>query len=290
MHNAKGRRVILCRTRIGLYAVSDTHGVFTWMDNGCLDKYIPEETAIIILGDASFNFWLNKKDERLKREVSAKGFTFYCVRGNHEARPQDVEGMDNIYDENVQGVVYLEEEFPLIRYFFDYGEYTINGFKCAVLGGAYSIDKCYRLARAGITDKTDPRYYNPKVTHWFHNEQLSEKEMNDAMEILGNKHYDFIFTHTCPVSWEPTDLFLSMVDQSSVDKSMELWLEEFKESITFNVWCFGHFHADRLERPYVEQYYNNIEGLETIWHRWGRYSRTGELDWWLVKSPSFYTP
>lgn len=266
----------------------DTHGLFTWMDNGCLDEYIPEETAIIILGDSGFNFWLNKKDERLKREISAKGFTFYCVRGNHEARPQDVEGMDNIYDENVQGVVYLEEEFPLIRYFLDYGEYTINGFKCAVIGGAYSVDKYYRLARAGITDKTDPRYFNPKVTHWFYNELLSEKEMNDAMEILGNKHYDFIFTHTCPISWEPTDLFLSMVDQSSVDKSMELWLEEFKESITFNVWCFGHYHADRLERPYVEQYYNNIEELETIWHRWSRYSKTGDLDWWLVKSPSFY--
>ena len=266
----------------------DTHGVFTWMDNGCLDGYIPEETAIIILGDAGFNFWLNKKDERLKREVSAKGFTFYCVRGNHEARPQDVEGMDNIYDENVQGVVYLEEEFPLIRYFLDYGEYTIGGHKCAVIGGAYSVDKYYRLARAGIIDKKDPRYFNPKITHWFYNELLSEKEMNDAMGILGNKHYDFIFTHTCPISWEPTDLFLSMVDQSSVDKSMELWLEEFKESITFNVYCFGHFHADRLERPYVEQYYNDIEELEAIWHRWNKYSKTGELDWWLTKSPSFY--
>lgn len=266
----------------------DVHGVFTWMDNGCLDKYIPEETAIIILGDSGFNFWLNKKDERLKREVSAKGFTFYCVRGNHEARPQDVEGMDNIYDENVQGVVYLEEEFPLIRYFFDYGEYTIGGYKCAVLGGAYSVDKYYRLARAGIIDKKDPRYFNPKITHWFYNELLSEKEMNDAMEILGNKHYDFIFTHTCPISWEPTDLFLSIVDQSSVDKSMELWLEKFKKSITFNIWCFGHYHADRLERPYVEQYYNNIEELGTIWHRWNRYSKTGDLDWWHVKSPFFY--
>ena len=89
----------------------DTHGVFTWMDNGCLDGYIPEETAIIILGDSSFNFWLNKKDERLKREVSAKGFTFYCVRGNHEARPQDIEDMDSIYDENVQGIVYVEKIF-----------------------------------------------------------------------------------------------------------------------------------------------------------------------------------
>ena len=30
----------------------DTHGNFTWMTNGCLDRYNPEETAIIILGDA----------------------------------------------------------------------------------------------------------------------------------------------------------------------------------------------------------------------------------------------
>ena len=270
------------------YITGDCHGTFTKFHNIPKEDF-NENTAIICLGDFGINFWLNNKDIRAKKELSKNyPFTFYCVRGNHEARPQDVEGMNNIYDENVQGVVYLEEEFPLIRYFLDYGEYTINGFKCAVIGGAYSVDKYYRLARAGIIDKTDPRYFNPKITHWFYNELLSEKEMNDAMEILSNKHYDFIFTHTCPISWEPTDLFLSMVDQSSVDKSMELWLEEFKESITFNVWCFGHFHADRLERPYVEQYYNNIEELGTIWHRWNRYSETGDLDWWLVKSPSFY--
>lgn len=266
----------------------DTHGVFTWMNNGSLDKYIPEETAIIILGDAGFNFWLDKQDTRLKREVSAKGFTFYCVRGNHEARPQDIDNMESMYDENVQGIVYLEKEFPLIRYFLDYGEYTINGYKCAVIGGAYSVDKYYRLARAGIIDKTDPRYYNPKISHWFYNEQLSAEEMYKAMEILRNKHYDFIFTHTCPIDWEPTDLFLGAIDQSSVDKTMEIWFNKFKDSISFHVWCFGHFHADRLERPHVEQYFNDIEELQVIWDRWDKYDKTGKLDWWLQKSRQFY--
>ena len=256
----------------------DTHGIFTWIDTMVLDRYIPKETAIIILGDAGFNFWLDKKDTRLKREVSAKGFTFYCVRGNHEARPQDIDNMESMYDENVHGIVYLEKEFPLIRYFLDYGGYTINGYKCAVIGGAYSVDKYYRLMRLGIMDKLDPRYYDPKITHWFHNELLTSEEMNDAMAILGNKHYDFVFTHTCPISWTPTDLFLNAIDQSLVDKTMENWLEEFKNSITFHTYCFGHFHADRLERPYVEQYYNDVEELTNIWDRWERYKKTGELD------------
>ena len=49
----------------------DTHGQFAWMNNGCLDNYKPEETAIIILGDAGFNYYLNKYDDRKKAEVNA---------------------------------------------------------------------------------------------------------------------------------------------------------------------------------------------------------------------------
>ena len=30
-------------------------------------KYIPEETAVIILGDAGINFYLNKTDKKNKR-------------------------------------------------------------------------------------------------------------------------------------------------------------------------------------------------------------------------------
>ena len=78
----------------------DTHGQFTWMNNGCLDNYKPGETAIIILGDAGFNYYLNKYDDKKKAEVNARGYRFYCVRGNHEARPQDTScGYDIIYDE-----------------------------------------------------------------------------------------------------------------------------------------------------------------------------------------------
>ena len=266
----------------------DKHGVFTFLHNAyALDEYEPEKTAIIILGDAGFNFWLNNKDQRLKREVSAKGYTIYCVRGNHEARPQDIDSMIKIYDPDVDGEVYMEEGFPLIRYFMDYGIYNIGGYVCAVIGGAYSVDKYYRLASAGIVDKSDPRYYNPKITRWFHNEQLSTEEMTAAMQYFKGKSVDFIFSHTCPISWEPNDLFLNGIDQSIVDKSMEYWLDDLKNNMSWEVYCFGHFHADRMERPYVEQYYNDIDSINEIYWRWQNYKDGKGLDWWLVKSPYF---
>ena len=70
----------------------DCHGNFTWIDKQ-LASYKPEETAVIVLGDVGFNFYLNKRDARIKKEVNAKGYRIYCLRGNHEARPQDIDGI-----------------------------------------------------------------------------------------------------------------------------------------------------------------------------------------------------
>ena len=98
------------------------------------------------------------------------------------------------------------------------------------------------------------------------------------------KHYDVILTHTCPISWEPTDLFLSGLDQSSVDKTMELWLDKVKQNIDWSIWLFGHYHDDRLMRPGVEMYFNDIEDWDTVMKRW---ENPDNLDWWLKKDPNY---
>ena len=267
----------------------DCHSDFTWMTNGCLNKYEPEETGIIILGDAGFDFWLNKNDDRKKKEVNARGYHIYWLRGNHEARPQDIKSYEKIFDKNVNGIVYYNPIYPYLHAFLDYGFYRIDGYNCYIIGGAYSVDKYYRLKSARLTEETN----DPKKSGWFNNEQLTREEMDRATEQLYNfkdigQHIDFILSHTCPYSWEPRDMFLSSIDQSTVDNTMEKWMDSWKDDFHNYIWCFGHFHADRLERPHVEQYYRDTEELKVIYDRWKKYDATGELDWWLNKSPNFY--
>lgn len=262
----------------------DTHGlVNSRLKNIDTENYVPEETVVIILGDMGLNFYLNKTDTKNKKAVNDTGFHIYAVRGNHEERPENL-GMERDWDMNVQGPVYFEPEFTNIRYFVDGGEYIINGLSTLVIGGAYSVDKWYRLFRAGYSEE-EANLANPKKCGWFKDEQLTKEEMKTISTKCKGKSYDLILTHTCPISWEPIDLFLGGVDQKAVDKSMELWLDEFKNEINWRVWLFGHYHADRLERPRVEMFFNDIEDLNVIWERW---NSNKELDWWLIKSPNYY--
>lgn len=267
----------------------DTHGwVQTRLGNiqRNMPECKPEETAVIILGDAGLNYWLDSSDKKRKRDSAKYGYTIYCVRGNHEERPENLE-YNTVYDFEVNGLVFQDPDFANIKYFVDGGEYNICGHSILVIGGAYSIDKWYRLARAGYAPE-EAEIANPKKCGWFKDELLTAQEMSAISDNVNGKHFDFVFSHTCPISWEPTDLFLGCIDQTQVDKSMEIWMDELKEHINWRVWCFGHYHADRLERPHVEQFYNDYENMETIWNRWVKYDETEELDWWLPKSPNFY--
>lgn len=254
----------------------DTHsrveGRLVKIENS-MPELVPAETALIILGDAGLNYYLSKHDWKNKHRVSKHGFTLYCLRGNHEARAASVKGMQKVWDKNVNGYVWMEKDFPLIRYFEDaYGEYVINGFKVLTIGGAYSVDKWYRLQMDW---------------NWFADEQLSLEEMLACEQFVLGKKYDFVFTHTAPIDWEPNDLFIAGIDQSKVDKTIEVWLNYLKDKFDWKYWLFGHYHADRVEQPYVEQFYEEVELLSDVVARWNKYEETGELDWWIPHSPNF---
>lgn len=253
----------------------DAHGDFTRLKNIDTNKYPPHETAIIILGDAGFNFYLDERDSHNKNKVEKMGFTIYCVRGNHEERPENLTSIAIINDADIGAPVFVEPTRPHIRYLIDGLEYNFNGHNTLILGGAYSIDKYWRLSRC---DK------DATWTGWFKDEQLTKNEM-DLIEVnQSGKHFDFVFAHTCPRSWQPTDLFLSAVDQNTVDSSMEDWMEQFKDKIDWDIFCFAHYHCDRIEGPHIEMFYKDIEDLEDIWRRWH-----GDEDyyWWIEKGPKY---
>lgn len=254
------------------YVTGDTHG--RWDNLFMKLQKVNGGDALIILGDAGFNYYLNKTDRKLKEKANLLGVTIYCVRGNHEQRPELIDSMVLRYDEEVDNTVYVELEYPNIRYFRDGATYTINGYKTLVLGGAYSIDKYYRLSM-GYT--------------WFEQEQLNADELKMIENQIYDDDFDFVLTHTCPASWQPTDLFFRGIDQNTVDNTMEYWLNYMKNNFTWKYWLFGHYHADRMIRPKVEMYYNQVESIDNIVARWDKYDKNEDFSTCaLEKDPHFH--
>lgn len=250
----------------------DTHGRVHGRIVEIANKYPdfkPEETGIIILGDVGLNYYLSRTEKKNKKIINESGYTLFCIRGNHERRPEDVPGMTTIYDSEVKNNLWIEEDFPNIKYLKDGYEYNFGGYHCLILGGAYSIDKWWRLQQAAARGES--------FSGWFENEQLNEEEREAILEEVWNCDYDFVFSHTAPISWEPTDLFLSFVDQSTVDKTTEYFLESVKEILgSWGIWCFGHYHADRIEAPCVEQFFYHSDTLDELWNRW--YGKPEEVE------------
>lgn len=242
------------------YVTGDTHAEFFRLKP--FHDAIPDNECwgLIILGDVGFNYYLSKKDDKLKYQVchNYPKLKLFCIRGNHEARPEDVERMKEIWCEDVGNFVYYQKEFPNIFYLKDGHSYEFNGMEAFVIGGAYSVDKAFRLERKKIG----------LYSGWFENEQLSKEEMSRIEETISGRSFDFILSHTCPWSWEPRDLFLDFISQRSVDDSMELWMDQLKEKINYRVWLCGHFHADRILAKRAQMLHLSIKRLDDILHYW----------------------
>ena len=227
------------------YITGDCHGDFDSILSFFQSHPTNSEDVMILLGDAGFNYYLNKKDLREKelfREIPA---TLFCIHGNHEQRPYLIETYKE--KEWKGGTVYYEEEFPNLLFAKDGEIYDLDGKKAIVLGGAYSVDKFYRLQRGYA---------------WFPDEQPSDDIKAYAEQQLDRCGWkvDYVFSHTCPLKYEPTDLFLDFIDQSKVDKSTEQWLSGIEEKLEYGKWYFGHFHGNRVYDQ-AEMLYEEIKVL-----------------------------
>jgi 3-oxoacid CoA-transferase subunit A len=269
---------------MSFYVTGDIHGNLNRIYNFC-DNYKTQDTdALIILGDVGFNYYLNKTDQKNKNIVQHLGCKIYCVRGNHEERPENLSTIKTIYDPTVGNDVWYEEAYPNIRYLKDGYTYAFDGYTALVLGGAYSVDKYYRIGQAQSQGIDCTKHW----CGWFQDEQLTEQEMREIQQNVTGKTFDFILSHTCPYEWQPFDLFLSSVNQSTVDNTMERWMNDLKNQIHWNhAWLFGHFHADRIVRPHVEMFMSDICPLEEIANRWKDWDDGYKLDWWLELDPTW---
>lgn len=218
----------------------DTHGDFSWLPAWCKENHTTTDDALIILGDAGIMYYgpTSDREHILKELIAEQPITLLCVRGNHEARPSNYSSIQFEVWENdpiIPSGAYFESDYPNILYIADGSTFSLNNKRCLAIGGAYSIDKEYRLLMGW---------------RWFADEELTDEEMCNILDKIDHQSFDYVFTHTCPEAWQPTDLFMKYINQSKISKRMEQFLTAVSEVIDFDHWYFGHFHDDRENIDY----------------------------------------
>ena len=212
----------------------DIHGDVKPIVNAIYGYDLKPGDIICVLGDVGLNFYLDCNDTDKKRYLNNKlvehGVEMLCIHGNHEERPYNIKTYTT--KEWHGGTVYVEKEFANIIFAKDGEVYGLEGKQSIVLGGAYSVDKEWRL------NNNYP---------WFKDEQPSEeikKYAENKLDSIGWK-VDQVLSHTCPIKYTPVDRLMKGIDQSKVDKSTEFWLDYIEDKLTYDRWLCGHWHIDR---------------------------------------------
>lgn len=227
-----------------IYVTGDTHGNFERIEEFCEQVKTSKDDIMIILGDAGINYYCGIRDVYKKQRLSELPITLFCIHGNHEMRPGNLPCYHTT--EWHGGQVYIEDDYPNLLFAMDGEVYDLGGIDTLVIGGAYSVDKAYRLA-AGFS--------------WWPDEQPSQAVRDKVDRVLHERDWkiDVVLSHTVPLKYEPTEVFLSGIDQSRVDKSTEQWLDTIEDRLCYERWFCGHYHTYKEVNKVCILYENILE-------------------------------
>ena len=203
--------------------------------------------VLIILGDTGFNYYEDKRDDKLKQEMANLTITLFCIHGNKENRPQNV-GTYGIRS-FCGGKVYYEPKYPNILFAIDGEIYNFEGKKYMVVGGAHSVDKMRCL-------EEDKPFWEDEMP----NDETKAK-VEAGLKRKNNSIYGMM-THTCPIEYLPTEMFMytrqnaaikskprkaksKKLFKPDIDRSTEEWFGKLEKEIDYEVWFCGHYHIDK---------------------------------------------
>ena len=241
-----------------IYITGDCHRWFDKIFDFCENNETTTDDIMIIAGDAGINYYLDSSDKKVKKKLSKLPITLVILHGNHEERAWNCKGY--IHDTYKVGsnniIAWAEPEFPNLLFLDDFRIASFNNKRFLFIGGAYSVDKHYRQMMG---------------YKWFKSEQIIEADMD--LYLLMLKHdrnswdysvhkeieheFDYAVFHTTPLRYEPTEVFLPNIDQSTVDRSTENFLNKVEEIIDCEKIYSGHFHYDK-DKGKVRFIYNDI--------------------------------
>lgn len=229
------------------FITGDKHRHFDRVKKFCREMNTRRKDVLIILGDTGFNYYDDKRDDELKKEISALNITLFCLHGNKENRPQNVGtyGTRNFCG----GKVYYEPKYPNIYFAIDGEIYIFEGKKYMVVGGAHSVDKMRCL------EEGTPFWFDEMPDDTV-KATVEQNLLNEENKIYG------MMTHTCPIGYLPTEMFMSTRQNASIkrkprkakskklfkpdiDRSTEIWLGELEKKLDYKIWFCGHYHIDK---------------------------------------------
>lgn len=229
-----------------IYYTGDIHGQPYEIVRFCKRFKPTKNDTIVILGDVGANYSLDDSDAELKKTLNRLKPTILCIHGNHEIRPHHIPTYKT--KEWNGGIVWYEEAYPSLLFAKDGEIYDIEGLRHIAIGGAYSVDKFYRIARG----------YG-----WWEDEQPSQEIKQYVEQQLKEKKVDVILSHTCPFKYEPVEVFLPGIDQSTVDDSTERWLDTIEESTEYIAWFCGHWHTNK-RKDNIHFLFHQFESCEAV--------------------------
>lgn len=275
------------------YVTGDIHGNLNLLKDRCQYANIQKGDTVIILGDVGANFYTGMKDEIFKKRANDLGILLFCIHGNHEIRPENLKTYHTKQWNG--GTVYYEDEYPNLIFAMDGQVYDIEGIKTLVVGGAYSVDKYYRIYDAvsrfpftltsdeislvtkavnvAYSDKMDAEFLKKinkiikkipsSVLYWWKDEQMSYKARKDCEQKLKELDWkvDVVLSHTCPLKFEPTEMFLEGLNQDFIDKTMEKWLNKIENKLDYKIWYAGHFHTNKTVNKKFQFLFSEVQNF-----------------------------
>lgn len=236
-----------------VYVMGDMHGDFDPIFTVLSYMEFKKDDILCLLGDSGLNYDVHPKEKgyidtrkslHIKHSLNdglyrCLGFlpTLLIVHGNHEARANTVAG----YEKKMwnKGIVYVQPEYSNLKFAMDGELYTIENHTFLVCGGAYSVDKEQQI-------------------RWFRDEQPDSQIQQQVLKHI-HTHVDFIFTHTVPFKYIPTERLLSEFEQKNVDQSTEVFLDKVESNLDYTHWYAGHFHCDKKVNDKFDILYHSIE-------------------------------
>lgn len=251
-----------------IFVTGDKHGNFQSdcdyqkIRQFCENHNTTQDDVMIILGDHGIHYDGGWHDQHARKKLSKMPITFVMIRGNHDMRPSENWRRAFVMRPGVMSGWFYEDPYAdNILYTDEYGWYDFGGVQTFVICGAYSVDKYYRLEKAA---------WGETGYRWFPDEQLNDQERDAAYKMFfseapTNKPF-VIMSHTCPLNMKPTEKLLTMIDQNTVDETMEKWmdnlyLDTLNLGLPLSRWYCGHWHIDKTVEP-IRFMYNDIEMMK----------------------------